>query len=135
MANSNLLSKLKYRPEYTVLVMNAPNDYLVNLDGILYSTAPASLSGKADMVHIFVYNKADVDRFVPEVINYLKYDGLLWLSYAKGTSKISTDVNRDKGWETLKNLGYEGIALIAIDDTWAAMRFRPKEKVKSVRNT
>lgn len=135
MANSNLLSKLKYRPEHIVLVMNAPNDYLVNLEGILYSTAPANLTGKADMLHIFVYNKADVDRFVPEAIDYLKYDGLLWLSYAKGTSKISTDVNRDKGWDTLKNLGYEGIALIAIDDTWAAMRFRPKEKVKSARNT
>jgi hypothetical protein len=133
MANSNLLSKLKFRPEYQLLLINAPEDYLENMDGIAYKTEISQVSGQLDMLHIFAYNKVDVDRFVPDAAKLLKYDGLLWMSYAKGTSKIKTDINRDKGWDTLRSLGFEGIALIAIDETWAAMRFRPKEKIKSTK--
>jgi hypothetical protein len=133
MANSNLLSKLKYRPEHKMLVLNAPEDYLPNLEGIHYFTDLSKFSGEADMLHIFVYSKDDVDRLVPESIKRLKPDGLLWMSYPKGTSKINTDINRNKGWETLKNSGLQGIAMIAIDDTWAAMRFRPMEKIKHSR--
>ena len=116
-----------------MLLINAPEDYLENMNGIAFETEISQVSGQLDMLHIFAYNKADVDHFVPDAVKLLKYDGLLWMSYAKGTSKIKTDINRDKGWDTLKGLGFEGIALIAIDETWAAMRFRPKEKVKSIK--
>ena len=133
MANNNLLSKLKFRPEYQMLVINAPDNYMENLLGINYAINLDEVSGEVDMLHIFAYNKNDVDRLVPSAIKCLKYDGLLWISYAKGTSKIKTDINRDKGWDTLKAMGFEGIALIAIDETWAAMRFRPKEKIKGLR--
>lgn len=133
MTNSNLLSKLKYRPEYHVLIINAPEGYLRNLEGIDYQTELTGFSGKADMIQIFVYSKDDVDWFVPEAIQRLKYDGLLWMAYPKGTSGIKTDVSRDKGWDALKTSGLLGIALIAIDDTWAAMRFRPSEKIKSLK--
>ena len=131
MANSNLLSKLKYRPEYKMIVLNAPEYYLPNLDGIAFETGVDKFADEADLLHIFVYSKEDVDRLVPNAIKHLKYDGLMWMSYPKGTSKIKTDVNRDKGWDTLRALDYQGIALIAIDDTWAAMRFRPSAKIKS----
>jgi predicted CoA-binding protein len=135
MADSNLLSKLKFRPEYRMVVINAPENYSKSLEGVQYSTNFSDIEGEIDMLHVFAHNKADVDRFIPEAIKHLKYDGLLWMSYPKGTSRIKTDINRDKGWDTLKTLGFEGIALIAIDDTWAAMRFRPKEKVKGSRST
>lgn len=135
MADSNLLSKLKFRPDYRLVVINAPESYQKNLEGLQYNSDVQNFSGEADMIQIFAYNKADVDRFVPEIVKHLKYDGLLWLSYPKITSKIKTDISRDKGWDTLKALGLEGIALIAIDDTWSAMRFRPKEKIKISKNT
>lgn len=131
MADSNLLSKLKYRPGCNVLVLNAPDDYLKNLEGMAFETNISNISGEADLIHIFAYTKADVDRLVPKALKHLKYDGLLWMSYPKGTSKLKSDVNRDKGWDTLLAAGLQGIALIAIDETWAAMRFRPTEKIKS----
>jgi len=133
MADSNLLSKLKYRPDYQMWVLNAPDYYNKSLEGINYLYDIHLVTLKIDLLHIFVYNKADVDKFAVEAVKLLRYDGLLWMSYPKGTSKIQTDINRDKGWDTLKRLGFIGIAMIAIDDTWAAMRFRPKEMVKGAR--
>lgn len=56
--------------------------------------------------------------------------GLLWLCYPKGGAKVDTDLTRDKGWETVKATGYDGLALVSLDETWSAMRFRPADKVK-----
>lgn len=133
MADSNLLSKLKYRPGYNMVVLNAPADYLPKLQDVHHITEITDDMKEVDLLHIFVYQKTDVDRLVPKALKYLKYDGLLWMSYPKGTSGIISDVNRDKGWDTLHTSGLHGIALIAIDDTWAAMRFRPIEKIKSLK--
>lgn len=53
--------------------------------------------------------------------------GLLWLCYPKGTAKIKTDLNRDVLRETVAaRHGLEGVSLVAIDDTWSAMRFRSR---------
>ncbi|AKI98873.1 hypothetical protein [Archangium gephyra] len=47
------------------------------------------------------------------------------MAYPKQSSKVETDLNRDKGWESVERLGWEGIAQVAVDATWAATRFRP----------
>ncbi|GAA2713463.1 hypothetical protein GCM10009865_41090 [Aeromicrobium ponti] len=39
------------------------------------------------------------------------------------------DLTRDEGWEPVKEAGYTGIASVAIDETWSAMRFRPAKEV------
>ena len=81
-----------------------------------------------------MYNKSEVDRFLEEVANRLKYDGLLWVAYPKGTSKIKTDVNRDKGWDLARKLNLITIAIVSLDETWSAVRLRPMDKVKNTRS-
>ncbi len=41
-----------------------------------------------------------------------------------GGEKAGTELNRDILWQRVKPLGLEGVALVAIDETWSAMRFR-----------
>jgi len=36
-----------------------------------------------------------------------------------------TDVNRDKLWPVLDPLGWRPVRMVAIDEVWSAMRFRP----------
>ena len=50
----------------------------------------------------------------------------LWVAYPKLTSDIDTDLTRDRGWDTLTALGLRGVAIVSVDDTWAAVRFRPQ---------
>ncbi|HEX3030745.1 MAG TPA: hypothetical protein VHS59_00655, partial [Bacillota bacterium] len=88
------------------------------------------LEDKFDFVHLFVSSKADVDQMGPQAVTAVKPEGVLWISYPKGTSKTKTDVGRDKGWDAVKDLGFVGVSLISIDDTWSAMRFRPVELTK-----
>ncbi|EMP08588.1 hypothetical protein LEP1GSC124_1301, partial [Leptospira interrogans serovar Pyrogenes str. 200701872] len=37
----------------------------------------------------------------------------------KKSSGTKTDLDRDHGWELLSKKGYEGVALISLDETWS----------------
>lgn len=58
----------------------------------------------------------------------VKDDVIVWIYYPKGTSKIQTDLTRDKGWDGLLNEGDKltWISLISFDDTWSVFGFRAK---------
>jgi hypothetical protein len=43
----------------------------------------------------------------------------------KGGKRAGTDLNRDILWSLVEQHGWAGVRLVAIDDTWSSMRFRP----------
>jgi hypothetical protein len=51
--------------------------------------------------------------------------GRIWISYPKGTSKLQTDLTRDKGWEPLAGSDLMWLSLVSVDDTWSAFGLRP----------
>jgi predicted transport protein len=51
-------------------------------------------------------------------------DIVLWFAYSKTTSKVASDLTRDQGWKSLYDMGLQGVASIAIDNTWSGVRFR-----------
>jgi hypothetical protein len=50
---------------------------------------------------------------------------MLWISFPKGSSKIQTDLTRDKGWESLQTLDLKWITLVSVNETWSAFALRP----------
>ena len=60
------------------------------------------------------------------VISMIKEHVVCWLYYPKGTSKIQTDLTRDKGWNKLLKHEMQWISLISFDDTWSAFGMRLK---------
>ena len=47
------------------------------------------------------------------------------MAYPKISSGMKSDITRDQGWDAMKGAGWQGVALVSIDDVWSAMRFRP----------
>ena len=62
------------------------------------------------------------------VLPLIKDDIPCWIYYPKGTSKMQTDLTRDKGWDTLlkHNDTLTWISLISFDETWSVFGFRLK---------
>ena len=85
--------------------------------------------GKYDFVHLFVTDGAELERLGPVALQSVTYDGLLWISYPKRSSKVETDLSRDVGWEVVANAGLRPVTQVSIDATWSALRFRPFEQV------
>ena len=61
------------------------------------------------------------------VLTLIKDDAVCWIYYPKGTSKLQTDLSRDKGREgLLKHKQLQWISLISFNDTWSVFGIRLK---------
>lgn len=132
--NAALRKKLRLPENGRALLLQAPEGYsemlgLTPEDGV-FDEAHA---GTYDFVLLFAENRAALAAGAAAALRAVKPDGLLWVGYPKGSSKLKTDLSRDKGWEPLKEAGLDGIALVSVDETWSAMRFRPWSAIKTDR--
>jgi hypothetical protein len=130
MPDSPLAKKLQIKSGDRVAILNAPADY-PQLIGELPSDVKlvATVASPLDFVQLFIKNSQELENQVPTVLKTLKKDGLFWISYPKGGSKIKTDLNRDILRAAMEKFGMAGVSLISIDHVWSAMRFRPTDKV------
>ena len=123
MAESPLAKKMKLKSGLQAAVINAPENYV---DALKHNTALSpTLNGKFDWIQIFVQNKSELEALAPKAAKVLNPQSLLWISFPKGTSKIQTDLTRDKGWESLQALDLKWVTLIAVNETWSAFALRP----------
>ena len=123
MSESALAKKMKLKPNLKAAVINAPENYV---DTLKHDTALSpTLNGKFDWIQIFVRNKTELEKLSPKAAKALRPESMLWISFPKGTSKIQTDLTRDKGWEILQKLDLKWINLVSVNDTWSAFALRP----------
>jgi hypothetical protein len=80
-------------------------------------------------VILFVNSHAELAEHFAQARDVVKYDSLLWIAFPKQSSKTKADINRDTLYKAVQEWNYDAVFNIAIDDTWSALRFRPKEKV------
>lgn len=131
---TELFKKLNYKNQETILVVNPPESFEVELDVISERTGiirNLHQTGAIEFALIFVTKQTEIDTIIPEIMPKLRGDALLWMCYPKGTSKKYTcDFNRDTGWDILRNSGLESVRMVAIDSDWSALRFRKTEYIK-----
>lgn len=126
MAENLLVKKMKLKPGSRIGLMGAPATYLQELAPLPADVdVQTSLRGKFDWMQVFVKNKAEVDKLIPRVVPTLKPESLLWVSFPKGSSKMQTDLTRDKGWDALKGCDLKWVTLISVNDVWSAFCLRP----------
>jgi hypothetical protein len=117
---------MKLKGGMEAAVVNPPDGYLGQLSAPRDAKINNRLeSGPFDWVQIFVRSKAELESLAPLLGNALKPAGMLWISFPKGTSKIQTDLTRDKGWEPIRDLDLKWINLISVNETWSAFALRP----------
>lgn len=123
MSESALARKMKLKSNLKAAVINAPENYV---DTLKHDTALSpTLNGKFDWIQIFVRNKAELEKLAPKAAKALRPESMLWISFPKGSSKIQTDLTRDKGWEILQRLELKWINLVSVNETWSAFALRP----------
>ena len=127
MANT-ISQKLRIKEKHTLLTLNAPTNFKKGLTELPAGVKTITSGKDYDQVHWFVFNKAQLEKEMSKVMKLIKDDVIVWVYYPKGTSKIQTDLTRDKGWDCLLSEGDKltWISLISFDDTWSVFGFRAK---------
>jgi len=120
-----LAKKLKLKPGARAAVVGAPEGYLERLGQPAGTTVGTVLDGPLDWIQVFVADSAELAAVVPGITKAVAPDGLVWISYPKGSSKRQTDLTRDRGWEPLEASDLMWLSLVSVDDTWSAFGLRP----------
>ena len=130
-----LLRKLNYKEYNRILIMNAGEDFLQSLSDEL---PDVKIDTEIDQrcpynfMIIFVKSVREVNDISPVALHNLTADGVLWYCYPKKTSKkLTSDLERDRGWKSMNDLGFYGIRMVSVDEDWSAMRFRNVKYIKS----
>jgi hypothetical protein len=130
MIKDEIFKKLRLDPSKTLLIVNSPPEYSSLLEGIKFDEhIQKTREGKYDFVQIFATTQAELEKIVKSVEKAGKNDCLFWACYPKGTGKIKSDIKRETVWIAFELIGLQAVSQIAIDDTWSALRARPKEAV------
>jgi hypothetical protein len=127
MANT-ISQKLRIKENFTLLTLNAPPGFKKGLQSLPTGVKITGSGKDYDQVHWFVLNRAQLEKEMSKVMKLVKEDVIVWVYYPKVSSKIQTDLTRDKGWDCLLGEGDKltWISLIAFDDTWSVFGFRAK---------
>lgn len=125
---TSISDKLKIKVGDTLLTINEPSGFQKGLNGLPKGVKVVESGKDYDQVHWFVLNRAQLEKEMSKVMKLLRPGVMVWVYYPKGTSKLQTDLTRDKGWDCLLAEGDKltWISLISFDDTWSVFGFRAK---------
>jgi hypothetical protein len=127
-----IAKKLGIRPGMRALIVAAPPGYLKLLaplpEGVVVSSAK---NGVYPFVQFFATNLAQIGKSAPGLLKHAVPGALVWIAYPKKTSGIESDLNRDIVCEAMSGTGWRPVSIVAIDETWSALRFRPIEMLKA----
>jgi Bacteriocin-protection, YdeI or OmpD-Associated len=122
--------KLRLKAGDTLLTINAPSGFKKGLTDIPAGIKITDTGKVYHQVHWFVTNRAQLEKEMSNVMKLVNPGITVWVYYPKGTSKIQTDLTRDKGWDCLQAEGDKltWLSLISFDDTWSVFGLRAKNE-------
>jgi hypothetical protein len=120
MSGKPVAERLQVKGERRLAVINAPKA----LDSEIGARKVRTDAGAADVVLLFVRDRAELDRHLPSVLGSLKDTAILWVAYPKLTSSLAVDLSRDSIHKLAPQHGLDTVAQIAIDDDWSALRLK-----------
>ncbi len=131
----DILKKMRYGDQERIAVLNAPELFRERVAGLLPGVQiDTEINARYlyDFMIAFTPGSEDIMKLAPACIHNLSDDGKLWMAYQKGgSSKETSAVNRDRGWDTVEESGFRRVSQVAIDKEWSALRFRNSKYVSS----
>ena len=128
-----LAQKLGIKPGTKVTTLNPPPVYrklLAPLPGDVSFTDKA-IAG-AGFVHLFVTERRILEQELKRLRKLLCDAGVLWISWPKKSSGVTTDITEDVIREVCLPLGFVDIKVCAVDETWSGLKLMIRRENRKV---
>ena len=126
-----LIQKLGIKEGSTVLAVNAPKDYLTILepipDGVVFAS---KASAKTNVVHLFCTKRTDLEKALNSYRDSLAGDAMVWVSWPKKSSKVSTDITEDVIREVALPMGWVDIKVCAVTEVWSGLKLVVRKELR-----
>ena len=128
-----VFEKLQYADEKNLLIQGLPSSIEKQFSKISFAKnmTPLLKTRKLDFALVFAVNENQLNGILSDVMPSLKEGTKFWVAHPKITSKIVTDLNRERSWSRLTEQGYSGIDNVELDHVWTATRFEKTEETRS----
>ena len=118
-----LAKKLGIKPASRLLVMAAPDGYAGLLaplpDGVVFVD---KLSDRPDIVHLFATRKVDLRVALGALRTALPSDAVIWVSWPKKASKVSSDIDDNVIRELALPLEFVDVKVCAVSAVWSGLK-------------
>ena len=118
-----LAQKLGIKPEHKVVTIGAPAGYRKLLaplpKGVSFTTEVAAA---ALFVHLFVTKRQTLERELKRLRKLIADTGIVWVSWPKKSSGVTTDITEDVIRDVCLPLGFVDIKVCAVDEIWSGLK-------------
>jgi len=119
-----LVKKLGIKPGFDVAFVNAPEDFVKQLD--LPSDVNVRSHSKArdlDFILVFVKSQKTLTTAFVQYSRKIRANGMLWMSWPKKTSGVQTDLTENIVRDIGLAAGLVDVKVCAVDDVWSGLKF------------
>ncbi|HXZ32435.1 MAG TPA: DUF3052 family protein [Terriglobales bacterium] len=119
-----LPKKLGIKERFRVAFFDLPSDVKAELKDAL-KTCRILKDGKdqLDFAMIFVKSAADLKRQFAQIAKRLAPAGMLWVSWPKKSSGVSTDLDENKVRAIGLDAGLVDVKVCAVNEIWSGLKF------------
>ena len=129
-----LAQKLGIKPGTRVAALNPPPGYRKLLAPIPTDVSFTDKPGAgSSFVHLFVSERRALEKELKRLRKLLDDAGLLWVSWPKKASGVTTDITEDVIREVCLPLGLVDVKVCAVDETWSGLKLMIRRENRKVR--
>lgn len=119
-----LRDKLGIKPGDRIVVLNPPAHYWQLLGTLPPGIELArQLEAPLDFIHYFVTDRQPLKDNFLQLQNALAQDGMLWISWPKGSSRLKGELNENIVRQIGLEYGMVDVKVVAIDTDWSGLKF------------
>ena len=118
-----LVKKLGIKPGFNIAFVNAPEGYANELDLPTNVSINTRSSKPLDFAQLFVKSEKKLKTKFSEYAKRLNASGMLWVSWPKKSSGVSTDLSENIVREIGLAAGLVDVKICAVDEVWSGLKF------------
>ncbi|MDQ3126521.1 MAG: DUF3052 domain-containing protein [Pseudomonadota bacterium] len=118
-----LIRKLGLKDLQILKPIAAPDAYAGWIEPMPLGALVDLAAAQADLVHLFVRDRADLERGAAPALAAVKRGGMLWVSWPKNSSPLFRDLTEDGLREILLPTGWVDVKVCAVSADWSGLKF------------
>ncbi len=118
-----LPKKLGIKPGFRVRLNNLPAEVRRELHQALAECKEVQRSNSLDFAMLFASSRSDLKKQFAAIANSLAPAGMLWVSWPKKASGVSTDLNENIVREIGLAGGLVDVKVCAVTEVWSGLKF------------
>jgi hypothetical protein len=83
-----------------------------------------------DVIHGFTTSRAELEAAAKPLMDSIKRDGAIWISWPKQAAKVPTDISEDVIRDVILPIGLVDVKVCAVDATWSGLKLVIRKELR-----